>query len=242
MIGIKMIAGTLLEQNSIMQRNSSCFQTSPQRLIEDRGLSFSTSTRTVPLLKIKSQCNFSKEKGRSSVSTSWQLQHEYRDRALIPFPYDLGANIIAGSSAPVEGLVHAIGLASSVLANTRDPNVLALPSLTTTTGSAVIGATHTMVHQAVASGRLYGAYHNLFVPDVGISAGWNGYVGKPVTTPSALPLVEVKGLAAIPHPPDNMVPPASEFVFVEEGRSEAVALTEAEAVKRSVQISLLLTV
>ena len=133
--------------------------------------------------------------------------------------------------------MEALGLSSSVLANARDPKVLALPSLSLVKGSdsaVVLGASDSVTEQAHSKGLLYGAYHNVLIPTVGITALWNGIIAAATSSSSSTPSVVVGKHSALATPPDNLIAGAGRYVFVEEGVSKVTSLSESEAVKRQV--------
>lgn len=54
-----------------------------------------------------------------------------------------GANVVVGGSAPISGLISALGQASSVMINTMHSNCIALPSVSIVKGkdtTVIIGA------------------------------------------------------------------------------------------------------
>lgn len=148
----------------------------------------------------------------------------------------VGGTVLAGSAAPVRGLVQAIGLASCVLINERRADALAIACLTVTKGSetvVIVGADDAAVESSLAAGTLYGAYHNVIVPGVGVSALWGGVIGPSTTVsePSSVPSVVVGGKMAISTSPNNLCAPMTHLVFVEKGAKKA-SLSEAEATSK----------
>jgi hypothetical protein len=149
-----------------------------------------------------------------------------------------GANVLSGASAPVRGLIDAIGLASSVVLNDTQENFLAVPSTVVVSGSEVtlvVGADDSVVDEAVAKGVLYGAYHNAVSTD-GVTALWNGVVKPPapVSSRRAAPAVVVGGKAAIPIEPNNLAGPVTRIVFYSQG-SPTSSVSAEEATKRCVR-------
>ena len=152
---------------------------------------------------------------------------------------NIGATVSAGSDAPVRALVEAIGMASDVLINGRSSDSLSVPSVALTSGKVIIGADDSVVDAAVAKGSLYGAYNNVITPD-GVSAGWNGVIGKaPAKAGSAhrftVPSVVSGGKAAVTLTPDNMVG-AGDIVFYEAGAGKKALSTE-DAIKMIVDLT-----
>jgi hypothetical protein len=164
-----------------------------------------------------------------------------RDKVIV------GANIVAGSETPVRGIIDAIGLAASVLANQRLPNIVAIPSLSITKAkdtTIIIGlngsddSTSNVIEKLQSTGNLYGAYHNILGADIGVSAGWNGLITS-ATAPStsSTPLVVVGGETALPLVPNNLAFPANHFIFVEQGVKKSTKLTTEEATQRIVALA-----
>ncbi len=146
----------------------------------------------------------------------------------------IGATVSVGGDAPVRALIEALGTASDVLINSRPNGALSVPSVALTSGKLIIGADDSVVDAAVAKGSLYGAYNNVLTSG-GISAGWNGVIGKaPAKATSthrhAVPSVVSGGKAAVALTPDNMIG-ATEIVFFEAGAAKKT-LTEADAVAK----------
>ena len=143
----------------------------------------------------------------------------------------IGATVSVGGDAPVRALIEALGTASDVLINSRPNGALSVPSVALSTGKLIIGADDSVVDAAAAKGNLYGAYNNVLTSE-GISAGWNGVIGKAPakaasTHRNAVPSVVSGGKAAVALTPDNMIG-ATEIVFFEAGAAKKT-LTEADA-------------
>ena len=143
----------------------------------------------------------------------------------------IGATVSIGGDAPVRALIEALGTASDVLINSRPNGALSVPSVALSSGKLIIGADDSIVDAAATKGNLYGAYNNVLTSD-GISAGWNGVIGKaPVKAASthrnAVPSIVSGGKAAVALTPDNMIG-ATEIVFFEAGAAKKT-LSEAEA-------------
>ena len=152
---------------------------------------------------------------------------------------NIGATVSVGGDAPVRALVEAVGMASDVLINGRSSEVLSVPSASLTSGKVVIGADDSVVDAAVAKGVLYGAYNNVITAG-GVSAGWNGVIGKAPAKPAsihrfAVPAVVSSGSAAVALTPDNMVA-AGDIVFYEAGTASK-SLSAEEAVKKIVDLT-----
>lgn len=152
---------------------------------------------------------------------------------------NIGATVSVGGDAPVRALVEAIGMASDVLINGRSTEVLSLPSVALTSGKVIIGADDSVVDAAATKGSLYGAYNNVITTD-GVSAGWNGIIGKaPAKAASshrfAVPYVVSGGKAAVALTPDNMVN-AGDVVFFEAGAGKKALSTE-DAVAKIVDLT-----
>lgn len=148
----------------------------------------------------------------------------------------VGGTVLAGSAAPVRGLVQAVGLASCVLINERRADSLAIPCLTVTKGSetvVIVGADDAAVESSLAAGTLYGAYHNVIVPGVGVSALWGGVIGPAAATTiaSSVPSVVVGSKKAVSVNPNNLCAPLTHLVFVEKGVKKS-NLSEAEATSK----------
>ena len=147
---------------------------------------------------------------------------------------NIGATVSVGGDAPVRALVEAIGMASDVLINGRSPDVLSVPSVALTSGKVIIGADDSVVDAAAAKGTLYGAYNNVITTG-GVSAGWNGVIGKaPAKAASshrfAVPSVVSSGKAAVALTPDNMVG-TGDVVFYEAGAGKKALSTEDAVLK-----------
>eukprot|EP00607_Mallomonas_marina_P003299 CAMPEP_0182428482 /NCGR_PEP_ID=MMETSP1167-20130531/23056_1 /TAXON_ID=2988 /ORGANISM="Mallomonas Sp, Strain CCMP3275" /LENGTH=396 /DNA_ID=CAMNT_0024611417 /DNA_START=101 /DNA_END=1291 /DNA_ORIENTATION=+ len=151
----------------------------------------------------------------------------------------VGGTVVAGRTAPVRGLVEALGLASCVLMNERAPEVLALPSLCVSKGKEtilIIGADDAITEAVLAKGNLYGAYHNVIIPGVGVSALWGGVIAPSasLTSTSVVPSVIVGNKTAVKSDPNNLVFPVTEFIFVEKGSTK---ITKEEAIKKLVDLT-----
>ena len=152
---------------------------------------------------------------------------------------------MAGSDAPVRGLVHALGLSSCVLMNERRPDILAIPSITVIKNNSttlIIGADDEVVEQAYTTGILYGAYHNVVIPTSGVSALWGGGIGKAsntvnVTEQNDTPVVVVGGKAAMKTNPNNMAFLPTHIIFVEKDVASGI-VSEADAIAKYVILTL----
>ena len=150
----------------------------------------------------------------------------------------VGADIIVGSKTPVRGLVEAIAHASSVLINESQPQSLALPSASFTTDKAsvvVVGADDATVDKLAANKSLYSAYSNILT-ESGVSAGFNGFIGKPTASTDGAPSVVVGDKAASTVSPDNLTVPCTHLAFFEKGGKKG-AITAEEAVAKIVAIA-----
>ena len=98
---------------------------------------------------------------------------------------------------------------------------------------ALVGADDETIVEAAKQGILYGPYNNYF-SEFGVSALWNGYV-LPTATKLAQPFrsgaVSVGDHSVVSQPPDNLVGPVSEFVFLQKGAA-ASSLSSEEARNR----------
>jgi len=149
----------------------------------------------------------------------------------------VGANVIAGESAPVRGLIAAVGEAACVLINAQSATSIAVPSIALTKGNdtiVVINGDDSLATSAAQKKTLYGAYHNVLSTN-GVSALWNGYIGA-TSTNGSLPTVVVGGQAAVALEPNNLAFPSKEIYFFEEGATKG-KLTEEEAIKKLVDIT-----
>jgi len=150
----------------------------------------------------------------------------------------VGAKVVAGLDAPVLGLIQAIGDANCVIMNERYVDAVALPSITIVNGdktTVIIGgdaASNAIL--TAKKGYLYGAYHNVITPS-GVSALWNGYITKDATpSASSVPVVEADGYIVVASPPDNMVNPPTQYIFIDKVSG---AVTTEDAVKRIISLT-----
>lgn len=132
----------------------------------------------------------------------------------------VGANIIAGEDAPVEGLVEAMGNAAAVVINHSASEGVALPSAVVTKNGktyALINATEEVLAAAVKAGSAVYCRGHAVLSDKRVSALWNGSITSGavsnVNTYLSLPTVAVAGQAVAVHDVDNAVPAASKLIF-----------------------------
>ena len=150
-------------------------------------------------------------------------------------PYHLlleGANVSVGGSAPIRGLVAALGQASGVLINTMRTDCIAVPSVSITNGKetrVIVGADDSVIDAAVAKNILFGAYDNV-LSTVGVAPMWNGVISV-AGKMGPVPTVVVDGMAAVSVDPNNLAFPATSIVFFEAGAKKGT-LTEEEAIAR----------
>lgn len=156
----------------------------------------------------------------------------------------VGANVSVGSSAPVSAVVEAITLATTVLANEKWSEVLAVPSLSLSKGKSsvvVVGADEVTLQAAVGQQQqqqvLVGAYGNVLTSE-GVSSLWNGFVGSSssVGKENKVPTVAVNGKAAVASPPNNLSFAVTHLCFFDKNTSSTSSLSEEEAVKKLVVI------
>ena len=153
------------------------------------------------------------------------------DSVLIRFT--LGADVMAGKSYPVSGVVEALGYAYSGALNDSNPTAVALPCLSVVRNrdtAVVVGANDEFVQAALSKNILYGAYHNI-ISTVGTSAVWGGVVAPYTADSSSTPSVVVKGLAARSTSPANLAFAPSTFFFYEKGTAKSKISVE-DAVKK----------
>lgn len=146
----------------------------------------------------------------------------------------VGANIVAGESAPVRGIVAAVGEAACAVINAQTTSSIAVPSVSFTKGNdtvVVINGDDSIAIAAAQKKSLYGAYHNV-LSTTGVSALWNGLIGAAAPNGS-LPTVVVGGQAAVAIEPNNLAFPSKEIYFFEKGASKK-KLTEEEALNKLV--------
>ncbi len=136
---------------------------------------------------------------------------------------------------PARGLIEAIGLAGDVLMN-EDASVegFAIPCTTVVKNDrtiVIVGGGDETVFSATNLKILYGAYNN-YITSFGVSASWNGLIiPSSMLKQSFQEMITTTQDSLIPYPPDNLVNPASEFIFVDKD-TKAGVLSEDEAVKR----------
>lgn len=159
----------------------------------------------------------------------------------------VGSKVIAGSAAPVRGLLDAIGHASTVVINEDFKDALAIPSLSVNKSgvtTVVVNAPDSLVDAASSDAHLsslHGAYHNVLSAR-GVSAFWNGFLGKSsskareLNEVRSIPSVVVKDITALSVEPNNLAHAASIIVFYEKGAAKA-NISEAEAVKKLVALT-----
>lgn len=147
---------------------------------------------------------------------------------------------MAGSGAPIRGILEAYGMAGAAMINAESRSSLAVPCLTLTKDgktTVVVGdVSDDVVNKAAASGTLYGAYWNVLT-EFGVSAMFNGVirtaegaVGGSVVhgfagTPP-VPIVVANAKAAVPLQPNNFSHVVDTIVFV--GNDEKLTLEEAK--------------
>jgi len=146
----------------------------------------------------------------------------------------VGANVMAGSTCSIMGLVDAIGSAYAGTLNEQVANAAAVASVSMVKGKdtgVVIGAPEEFTQFALSKNILYGAYHNV-ISVAGTSAVWGGVVA-PVAGESGsdAPSVVVKGSAARYLNPNNLAFAPSSLFFYEAGAKKS-KLSAADAVKR----------
>lgn len=147
----------------------------------------------------------------------------------------VGANVLAGKSCSVLGLVDAIGYAYAGTLNEQVSDAVAIASLSLVKGkntSLVINAPEEFTQFAISQNILYGAYHNV-ISAAGTSAVWNGAVTTAADSGSDVPSVVVKGSAARAIHPNNLAFAPSSLFFYEAG-SKLSKISPADAVKRLV--------
>jgi hypothetical protein len=147
--------------------------------------------------------------------------------------FTLGADVVAGKSYPVSGIVEALGYAYSGALNDSNASAVALPSLSVVRNrdtAVVVGANDEFVQAALSKNILYGAYHNV-ISSVGTSAVWGGVIAPYSADTSSTPSVIVKGLAARSTSPANLAFAPSTLFFYEKGASKSKISIE-DAVKK----------
>lgn len=151
---------------------------------------------------------------------------------------EIGANILIGDKAPVKAIVEAVGVAVDALINEEDTLGISIPSNVIVYKSksyVVIGGGDDLVKAAAKKNILYGAYNN-YVSSMGISALWNGYItSSDNAAHSTSAVVANKENIVISNPPDNLINPPSEFIFIDKDGSKG-ALSEADLINRLVVI------
>ena len=164
--------------------------------------------------------------------------------------YDIiksGANITAGSSAPVTAIVDAIAHASTVVINEKFPDSLALPSVSVVKGKSsvvIVGADESIVSTAASSPDklLYGAYNNVLSSE-GVAAVWGGVVGATSLSNhysesfKNTPCVNVNGKAAFQVHPNNLSFPVTHLAFYDKNTTSLSSINEEEAVKRLLEVT-----
>ena len=147
-----------------------------------------------------------------------------------------GANILVGDDVPLRGLVDAVGLAADALINEDETAAgFSVASTVLSKGgstSVVIGASDDLVSAAAQKGLLYGAYNN-YITSFGVSALWNGYITQTSTgAKSTSTGVTVKGDVVLASPPDNLINPPSEFIFVDKDATKKGPVSEQDALSK----------
>lgn len=148
-----------------------------------------------------------------------------------------GANILIGEKTPIKAIIEAVGTAADALINEDDAVGISIPSnviVYKNKSYVVVGGGDDLIKAAAKKNILYGAYNNYISP-IGISALWNGYVtSSDSALQSTSSVVAYNDDIVVSYPPDNLVNPASEFIFIEQGSGTKGALTEADLINRSV--------
>lgn len=132
-----------------------------------------------------------------------------------------GANIVAGSDAPIRAIIEGISHSATVVLNEQNSNKLALPSVCLAKDKntiLVVGAPDELAVAAYKKNVLYGAYSNL-LSNLGVSALFNGVIADSAGAESSdrVTYIASEGKTIRLVLPNNMAYPPSHIIFFEKG-------------------------
>lgn len=152
----------------------------------------------------------------------------------------VGSNIVIGDKTPIRAIIEAIGIVADALINENDTEGISIPShiiVYNNRSYIVINGDDEFVKSVANKNILYGAYNN-YISSFGISALWNGYItsnhsnlNSSSSSLSVSPIVSIKNDYIISNPPDNLINPASEIIFIDKATTSGT-ITKDEIVKR----------
>lgn len=150
----------------------------------------------------------------------------------------VGANVVVGGTAPIRGLIDAIGLATTIYINSTRNDILALPSTCISKGSntvIIVGADDSVVDAATSKNVLYGAYHHAISKN-GVFSLWNSYIGNGATSAGDIPSIVIGGKSVKPLAQKSAASSPTSIIFFEAGATKK-DLTEDEALKKVLEIT-----
>ena len=136
----------------------------------------------------------------------------------------------------MRAIIEAIGVAADALINENESDGISIASHVIVHKDrtyVVIGADDEFVNATAAKNILYGAYNN-YISTSGVSALWNGYKSSSYNEVSVVspPVIAIKNEYIIANPPDNLINPASEIIFIDSASPSKSSLSTTDIANR----------